>query len=242
MLSGEDFVIKNIFISLNGWQRIFVVLVIFVQTPLTALFVYSQSSGHIEIEELNALANELYEQKKIPTKARIYSFSEGEKINITSLKLADLDYDVSDIPLVNKGETFKFNVFEARKVGYSDTEIIEFLADKWKININKARKSGLSDTMILNNLIANSESDKKFKIINIEYKYQYDVLIDERSTNEQETLVKNKLADEIEKKYRIRNAIDVIETLISSLVISILIYSLGFAMGWVIRGFKQSKV
>jgi len=233
--------LKNILTSLNGWQRIFVVLVIFIQAPLTAFFVYSQSSGYIEIEELNVLANELYEQKKIPTKARIYSFSEGEKINITSLKLADLDYDVSDIPLVNKDETFKFNVFEARKEGYSDTEIIEFLAEKWKINISKARKNGISDTKILNNLIANSESEKKIKIRSIQYKYQYDILIDEKTTSEQETLLKDRLANEIEKKYRIRNAVDIMETIIISMAISTLIYSIGFAIGWVIKGFKESK-
>jgi len=132
-------------------------------------------------------------------------------------------------------------VFGAREEGYSDSEIIEYLAEKWKININKARKSGISDTTILNNLIANSESEKKFKIRSIRYNYQYDVLIDVKTTQDNEILLKNKLADEIEKKYRIRNAIDIMETIIISMVISILIYSIGFAIGWVIKGFKQSK-
>ena len=132
-------------------------------------------------------------------------------------------------------------MFGAREEGYSDSEIIEYLAEKWKININKARKSGISDTTILNNLIANSESEKKFKIRSIRYNYQYDVLIDVKTTQDNEILLKNKLADEIEKKYRIRNAIDIMETIIISMVISILIYSIGFAIGWVIKGFKQSK-
>jgi hypothetical protein len=38
-----------------------------------------------------------------------------------------------------------------------------------------------------------------------------------------------------------RNAVDIMETIIISMAISILIYSIGFAIGWVIKGFKQSK-
>ena len=138
----KEFMIKNILSSLNGWKRIFVVLVIFVQTPLTALFVYSQSSGYIEIEELNVLANELYDQKKIPTKARIYSFSEGEKINITSLKLADLDYDVSDIPLVNKMKHLNLTCLEREKKAIAIQKLLNILLKNGRLILIKQGKVG----------------------------------------------------------------------------------------------------
>ena len=118
---------------------------LFVQLPITIYLAINQRTAYISASEINTLANSLYEEKKVPIKARIFSVNEADTIKFSNLQLADIDW-TKDPKEAQKAQ-FSFKIFDARKVGYTDSEILDYLVKEWNVDVSKAKASGIvSDT------------------------------------------------------------------------------------------------
>ena len=187
---------KDFLTNLNGWQRIFVVFILFIQTPITIFFLTIQNIEYIGTKEINTSANTLFEEKKISTKVRIFALNKADSTKFSTLPLADIDW--SKDPNVAKVIKFSSQVFEARKVGYTDTEILDYLVKQQKLDVSKAKSNGINDTDILNNVIAQSYGGKKIEIRNAKFNYVYDLITEENLTDEQVNSLINTLKNKID--------------------------------------------
>lgn len=230
---------KNFLTSLNGWQRIFVVFILLIQTPITIFFLTSQNIEYIGTKEINTFANTLFEEKKISTKVRIFALNKADSTKFSTLPLADIDW--SKDPKVENVIKFSSQVFEARKVGYTDSEILDYLVKEQKLDVSKAKRNGINDTDILNNVIAQSYGGKKVEIRNTKFNYVYDLITEENLAEEQVNSLINTLKEKIENLYYFNFYQKILEIILSSMLVSIFIYFVGFSIGWVIRGFQKSK-
>jgi hypothetical protein len=230
---------KNFLASLNGWQRIFVVFILLIQTPITIFFLTSQNIEYIGTKEINTLANTLFEEKKISTKVRIFALNKADSTKFSTLPLADIDW--SKDPKVENVIKFSSQVFEARKVGYTDSEILDYLVKEQKLDVSKAKRNGTNDTDILNNVIAQSYGGKKIEIRNTKFNYVYDLIAEENLADEQVNSLINTLKEKIANLYYLNFYQKIFEIILSSILVSIFIYFVGFSIGWVIKGFQKSK-
>ena len=213
---------KNFLTSLNGWQRIFVVFILLIQTPITIFFLTSQNIEYIETKEINTFANTLFEEKKISAKVRIFALNKADSTKFSTLPLADIDW--SKDPKVEKIIKFSSQVFEARKVGYTDSEILDYLVKEQKLDVSKAKRNGINDTDILNNVIAQSYGGKKIEIRNTKFNYVYDLIAEENLTDEQINSLTNTLKEKIANLYYFNFYQKIFELILSSMLVSIFIY------------------
>ncbi len=77
--------IKNIFISLNGWQRIFIFIVLFLYLPITILSITDVKSAYVSKYsdvQLNQKIDEFIKKEKIPFSVEIEMYNPSAKVYI----------------------------------------------------------------------------------------------------------------------------------------------------------------
>ena len=170
---------KNFFSNLNGWQRIYTVLVIFLYFPLLiaiSVNVYVEPTNSKVIEE--KLQNELTKRK----------------INIEIEVLKDEEYSSSPTKL----------------------STIQQLADKEKTH-------------------------DRIEIQGSNYYWKYYLQINKEVVENTQQEISIILHKEIEEEFREKYIKEIIEIFGLGIAIAIFIYMFGYAIGWVVKGFKQSK-
>ena len=174
--------LKNILTSLNGWQRIFVVLVIFVQIPIT-LAMLSNIEGKItKIKSVDELNEKLHEHL-VKNKHNLEKYLEEN--NFENATPVNLDDYIKDKTIEKNNSIVKIRFNSQNK--------------KWSY-VLIANKSTTEDELI---------SDAEF----------IQQLIDNNSVQ--------KFPD-----------LEYFETIITSILISLVIYIFGFSIGWIVKGFK----
>ena len=76
---------KNIFISLNGWQRIFIFIVLFLYLPITILSFTDVKSAYVSKysdEQLNKKIDDFIRKEKIPFSVKIEMYNPSAEVHI----------------------------------------------------------------------------------------------------------------------------------------------------------------
>ena len=173
---------KNILSDLNGWQRLFIVITLLIQLPIT-IFAITEHKEYIDAKFITAKLKSLNEKESSPYKVEIFNLWDVSQT--TYIPLSDLNVEINAVPKVENKNEIESKVAEARRSGYTDKEIVEFLNKEWKIDTTKARTLGINDTVILNKIIAQSQNIFRF-IINVgNNQNKYAVAVDGSGTSEQ---------------------------------------------------------
>lgn len=228
---------KNFIHTLNGWQRLFVVITLLIQLPITVVTIANYEE-YIDAKNINAKINTLSAQATNTYKARVFDLWDVSNTNYSSI--SELDTDNSAIPKVENPKEFALKVEEARKEFITDTEILNYLNEQQKIDTTEARKLGLDDTVILNKILAQLRGIFKFKFEVKNQKYQYAAWIVGNGTSEQLKETATNLLKIVEDVYQLNFIKNSLLILSISVLISIFTYTFGWAFGWVYRGFKTN--
>ena len=174
---------KNFLTSLNGWQRIFVVLVIFVQIPITLAMISNIEGKITKIKSVDELNEKLQEH------------------------LAKNNHNLE--------KYLEENNFE----NATPVNLDEYIKDK---------------TIEKNNSIVKIRFNSQNK------KWSY-VLIANKSTTEDELVIDAKFIQQLidGNSKQTFPYLEYLETIITSILISLVIYIFGFSIGWIVKGFKR---
>jgi hypothetical protein len=227
---------KNILSDLNGWQRLFIVITLLIQLPIT-IFAITEHKEYIDAKFITAKLKSLNEKESSPYKVEIFNLWDVSQT--TYIPLSDLNVEINAVPKVENKNEIESKVAEARRSGYTDKEIVEFLNKEWKIDTTKARTLGINDTVILNKIIAQSQNIFRF-IINVgNNQNKYAVAVDGSGTSEQLRETASNVHNVVEDFYKINFIKNSIFILSISALISLIVYVVGYALGWVYKGFKK---
>jgi hypothetical protein len=172
----------KIFLNLNGWQRLFIVITIFIQLPITILFSHQQLIASPTAKVLEAKFKAIAESEKITQSVVI-----NDEVTFTA-------------PVKNES-----------------TELIELLRESERRGLGK--------------FVAFNATNN--------YSSRYYVYLDNRLNEQQQLKIGNLLQNLIDKEFRDERLKYYAISFAYSILISILIYVLGMAIGWVIKGFRK---
>ncbi len=228
---------KKFLSSLNGWQRLFVVITILIQLPITIYFIDVYKKYYIDAQEINEKFKTLNERKTNTYEIRISDLWSVPSTDYSPI--SSLNFDDSAMPVIKNKKELELKIKEARKEYYSDTQILNYLQNELKIDLAKARSLGVYENIILDKVTQETPNYFKFKINVENYIHEYAISIEGNGTSEQ---LKKAYSDSI----KILNEFYLMSFLkngflvfLISIIISIVIYATGYAMGWVYKGFKK---
>jgi len=227
---------KNILTNLNGWQRLFFVVILLIQLPIT-IFAITEQKEYIDAKFIAAKLKSLNEKESSPYNVEIFNLWEVSQT--TYIPLTDLNVEINGIPKVENKNEIESKIADARKSGYTDKEIVEYLNNEWKIDTSKAKKLGVNDTVILNKIIAQSQNIFRF-IINVgNNQNKYAVAVEGSGTSEQLRETASNIHNVAEDFYKINFIKNSVFILAISALISLVVYIAGYAFGWVYNGFRK---
>ena len=222
---------------MNGWQRLFVVITILIQLPITIFFIDVHKKYYIDAQEINEKFKTLNEQKLNTYEIRISDLWDVSSTDYSSI--TDLNFDDTAMPIIKNKKELKEQIDLARKLKYTDIEILNFIQNELKIDLTKARNLGIYNNQILDKITQEAPNYFKFKINVENYTHEYAIGIEGNGTSEQ---LKKAYSDSIKilNKFYLMNFLkNSFLVFVISIIISIVIYITGYAMGWVYKGFKK---
>ncbi len=228
----------NKFLSnLNGWQRLFVVITLLIQLPITIYFIDVYKKYYIDAQEINEKFKILNEKKSNTYEIRISDLWDVPSRDYSSI--SSLNFDDSAMPVIKNKKELELKINEARKENYSDTQILNYLQNELKIDLAKARSLGVYENIILDKLTQETPNYFKFKVNVENYIHEYAISIEGNGTSEQ---LKKAYSDSIKilnEFYLMSFLKNSFLVFVISIIISIVIYITGYAIGWVYKGFKK---
>jgi len=228
----------NKFLSnLNGWQRLFVVITLLIQLPITIYFINIHKEYYIVAQDIDEKFKKFNEQKSNTYEIRISDLWDASSTDYSSISV--LNFDDSAMPVIKNKKELELKITEARKENYSDTQILNYLQNELKIDLTKARSLGVYENIILDKLTQETPNYFKFKINVENYIHEYVIGIKGNGTSEQ---LKKAYSDSIKilnEFYKINFLKNSFFVFTISIIISIVIYITGYAIGWVYKGFKK---
>ena len=138
---------KDFLKSLNGWQRLFVVITILIQLPITIYFIDVYKKYYIDAQEINEKFKILNEKKSNTYEIHISDLWDVPSRDYSSI--SSLNFDDSAMPVIKNKKELELKINEARKENYSDTQILNYLQNELKIDLAKARSLGVYENIIL---------------------------------------------------------------------------------------------
>ena len=228
----------NKFLSnLNGWQRLFVVITLLIQLPITIYFIDVYKKYYIDAQEINEKFKILNEKKSNTYEIRISDLWDVPSTDYSSI--SDLNFDDTAMPAIKNKKELKIQIDLAKKLKYTDIEILNYIQNELKIDLTKARNLGMYNNQILDKITQETPNYFKFKVNVENYIHEYAISIEGNGTSEQ---LKKAYSDSIKilnEFYLMSFLKNSFLVFVISIIISIVIYITGYALGWVYKGFKK---
>jgi hypothetical protein len=228
---------KNFFIKLNGWQRLFIVITLLIQLPITIYFITSHKENYILARNINEQFQKLNEQKSNPYEIRLSDLWDVPSTNYSSITV--LNWDDSVLPNIENKKELELKVNEARKEKYTDTQILNYIQKELKIDLTKAKDLGMYDDFILDKLIQETPNYFKFRIYVEKATHEYALGIEGNGTSEQLKKVYSDAIKIVDEYYKFNFFKNIFIVFSISILISIVILITGYSIGWVYKGFKK---